>query len=92
MTYYLVCFEPQVDRWLGRHRWVRANKIKSIVLQKSGEIHHNPDGTYVIITGVINNGKPVNLFIKVRETPESRVLFVTVIKIHAGHLSRIEDF
>jgi len=92
VSYLLVSFEPQVDRWLGRHRWVRSNKIKSIVLQKSGEIHTQPDGTYVITTGVINKGKPVNLFIKVRETPENSITIITVIKIHAGHLSRIEDF
>ena len=92
MSYRLVTFESQVDRWLGRHRWVKANKIKSIVLHKHGEIHHNPDGTYILITGVVNKGKPVKLFIKVRENSEPRIIYVDVIKIHAGHIAKILDF
>lgn len=92
MSYRLVIFEPQVDRWLGSHRWMTANKIESIVLNRHGEIHHNSDGTYVLITGVVNSGKPVKLFIKVRESPDNRIIYVTVIKIHAGHLAKIEDF
>ncbi len=92
MSPKIICFRPQVDRWLSRHRWVNANKIIGIVRGKEGNIHYNVDGSYVLSTGVINNGKPVMLFIKVREIPEKHLIFVQVIKIHAGHLSKIEDF
>jgi len=89
----LIRFSQVADSWFIGHRWVHPSKIKSIVLHKSGELFHQKDGCKVLITGITNNGKPVKIYIKFRETHEPYLIDVLIIKIHAGHITRkIDDF
>lgn len=60
--------------------------------KKSGEIHYNKDGTYVIVTGIKKGRTIIEINIKVKEEENKIIVELIVIKIHAGHLNDISKF
>lgn len=92
MRYKQIRFTESVDRWLSRHRDIKAIKILNIVRHKSGELFYNDNCTYTIRTGVVFRGKNTNLYIKVKENKKELILDVLVKKIHIGHLTDLTVF